>query len=202
MEISSELKQLLGSDIIYYRNIGENTKIMDFYTRLHKIREIIINTIVSRSEMSRKLADLLCGDLMYYKPFLSQETKLMDDNARLNKIRTILYKMMNNELTPDDFKRDTKYYIKINSNSEDTAKYTGKYKFLYKDYYDRNTIRCRFINKENIKIEVYYDDNNGSDDIYCTSEFRIIDSTKYINIRQTINIIDITELTRTEYILK
>ena len=41
MEMSPELKELLGTDNIYYRNIGEETKIMDDETRLNKIREII-----------------------------------------------------------------------------------------------------------------------------------------------------------------
>ena len=38
MKMSAELKQLLGDDNIYYRNIGEETKIMDNKTRLNKIR--------------------------------------------------------------------------------------------------------------------------------------------------------------------
>lgn len=45
MKMSPELKELLGNDKIYYRNIGEDAKIMDDETRLNKIRDIIIKPI-------------------------------------------------------------------------------------------------------------------------------------------------------------
>lgn len=39
--MSPELKELLGTDNIYCRNVEEETKIMDNETRLNKIRKII-----------------------------------------------------------------------------------------------------------------------------------------------------------------
>ena len=88
MEMSPELKELLGTDNIYYRNIGEETKIMDDETRLNKIREIIIYN-VKRSEMSPELKNLLGTDNIYYRN-IGEETKIMDDETRLNKIREII----------------------------------------------------------------------------------------------------------------
>jgi len=88
MEMTPELKQLLGTDSIYYRNIGEETKIMDDETRLNKIREIIINNM-NRTKMPSDLKLLLGTDNIYYRNN-SGETKIMDVETRLNNIRNII----------------------------------------------------------------------------------------------------------------
>ena len=83
--MSGELEQLLGTDDIYYRNIEEETKIMDDTYRLNKIRNIIGN-IIPRSKMSAELKQLLGTDDIYLR------NKIMDDTCRLNKIRSIIIK--------------------------------------------------------------------------------------------------------------
>lgn len=85
MKMLAELKQLLGTDDIYYRNISEEGKIMDDKSRLDKIRHII-NQIMERSEMSSELKELLGTDDIYNRNI----NKIMDDKCILNRIRSII----------------------------------------------------------------------------------------------------------------
>ena len=91
MEMLSELKTLVGTNNIYYRNIDGKTEIMDYETRLNKIREIIMNNI-TRSEMSAELKELLSTDIIIYRN-LYEDSKIMDDKTRINKIKNIIMTM-------------------------------------------------------------------------------------------------------------
>ncbi len=83
--MSSELKQLLSTDEIIYRDLFGEMKIMTNEDKLNKIYDLLIR-IIPRSKMSSELKQLLSTDDIIYRDVFG-EMKIMTNEDKLNKLR-------------------------------------------------------------------------------------------------------------------
>ena len=100
---------------------------------------------------------------------------------------------MDYQLTPNDLKEDTEYYIEFQNHYESVIKYNGTYVLLMHTITDINTdvVHCTFKNIENNRIISL---------VYSNYRQKFL---RYFNIEEKYIIIDcsVTEIT-SEYVLK